>query len=286
MSSERISRLLDMLIDSRLWVASMITSLTLFAALSLGLPPRFLPLALVFFCGVGIYNVDHVVDLPPGPRSRRARWLALVSLGAVLLLLSRASHQLALLVILGALAACAYFVPLPFRGRRVRIETVPVFKPLLIGGAVSTAAVFVPLVDALTRAPRTLDLLPDYLPEALYRTVVLGLWCGANTLLFDVRDVHVDRESGVATAPVARGVRFTLWLVTALLVLATLAAEAGYRLGVTSSPDARRGVEVAALCTLCCTWMIPTRRGALFALLVDGTLAVPLVWLVAVGGRW
>jgi 4-hydroxybenzoate polyprenyltransferase len=277
---------LDVLIDSRLWVASMITCLTLFAALSLGLEPRPLPLALVFSCGVGIYNLDHVVDLPPGPRSRRARALALGSFCAVLLLLTRASSELALLVILGALASCAYFVPLPFRGRRVRIETVPVFKPLLIGCAVSTAAVFVPLVDALTRPPATLEALPRYLPEALYRTLVLSLWCGANALLFDVGDVHVDRERGVATAPVERGIRFTLWLVTALLVLTTLAAETGYRLGLTSSPDARRGVEVAALSTLCCTWMLPTRPRVVFALVVDGTLAVPLVWLLVSGVRW
>jgi 4-hydroxybenzoate polyprenyltransferase len=282
-TAERTSHFLEALIDSRLWVASMITCLTLFATLSLGLEAHSLPLALVFFCGVGIYNVDHVVDLPPGPRSRRARRLALGSLAAVLLLLTQASFQLALLVVLGTLAACAYFVPVPFRGRRVRIETVPVFKPLLIGCAVSTAAVFVPLVDALTQSPRTLAELPRYLPEALYRTVVLSLWCGANTLLFDVRDVQVDRASGVATAPVERGIRFTLWLVTALLLITTIAAEAGYRLGFTSSPEARRGVEVAALSTLCCTWMLPTRRGVLFALVVDGTLAVPLVWLVLSG---
>ncbi len=272
---------LNALIDSRVWVAAMIACLSLFAALSLGFPPRVVPLGLVFFYSVAIYNVDHVVDLPPGPRSRRARALALVSGLAALLLLTQASAALAALVVVGAAAACAYFVPLPIRGRRVRIETVPVFKPLLIGSAVSVAAVFVPLVDATTGHAAAPDELRRYLPEALYRTVVLSLWCGANTLLFDVRDVHVDRSSGVATAPVARGVRFTLWLVTLLLFVTGGAAEVGFQLGLTSAPDARRGVEVAALCTLCCTWLLRKRRSPWFALAVDGTLAMPLVWLWA-----
>lgn len=280
---------LDVLTHSRLWVAAMVTCLSAFAALSLRLALEPLPLALVFFCALGIYNLDHVVDLPR-EQAKSARLLVSFSLGAVVLLLSLSSPEVAVLIVLGTCASCAYFVPVRVGEKRVRVETIPVMKPLIIGTAVATAATFVPLLDALTRArgdapPPGIAALPPYLPEALFRTGVLALVCGANSLVFDLRDVASDREKGVPTAPIARGTRFTRILVSSMLLCAVLAAELGYALGITAVLDVRRALQVAALSILFCTWTLPARAARpVWAIFVDGTLAVPLLWLLAVSG--
>ncbi len=282
MSRAPLARALELFTHSRLWVAAMITCLSAFAALSLRLPLEPLPLALVFFCALGIYNLDHIVDLPR-EQAKSARVLVWVALGAVVLLLTQSSHEVAVLIVLGTCLSSAYFVPVRVGRKRVRIETIPVMKPLIIGTAVATAATFVPLLDAVTRGASSsgVDALLPYLPEALFRTGVLALLCGANSLVFDLRDVAVDREKGVATAPIARGSRFTRLLVSTMLVLAVLAAELGYLLGITAVLDVRRALQVAALSILFCTWTLPARAARpVWALSVDGTLAVPLLWLL------
>jgi 4-hydroxybenzoate polyprenyltransferase len=285
MSRAPLTRALELFTHSRLWVAAMITCLSAFAAMSLRLPLEPLPLALVFFCALGIYNLDHVVDLPR-EQAKSARVLVWVALGAVVLLLTQSSPEVAVLIVLGTCLSSAYFVPVRVGRKRVRIETIPVMKPLIIGSAVATAATFVPLLDAVTRATSGaaspgVDALLPYLPEALFRTGVIALLCGANSLVFDLRDVAVDREKGVATAPIARGSRFTRLLVSTMLVLAVFAAELGYAFGITAVLDVRRALQVAALSILFCTWTLPARAARpVWALSVDGTLAVPLLWLL------
>lgn len=278
---------LEAITHFRLWVAAMVTCLSAFVALSLRLALEPLPLALVFFCALGIYNLDHIVDLPR-EQAKGARVLVWVSSIAVVLLLSQSSPEVAVLIVLGTCASCAYFVPVRVGAKRVRVETIPVMKPLIIGTAVATAATFVPLLDAVTRthsdapSPGVAGLSP-YLPEALFRSGVLALMCGANSLVFDLRDVASDREKGVPTAPIARGTRFTRLLVSSMLLIAVLAAELGYALGITAVLDVRRALQVAALSILFCTWTLPARAARpVWALFVDGTLAVPLLWLLLV----
>lgn len=273
-----LRELLEVLTHSRLWVASMITCLAAFSATSLSLRLHALPLALVFFCALGIYNVDHVVDLPR-ERARSARVLALLSLASVLALLTRASAELVAVVVAGACLSLGYFLPIRVGERRVRLETLPVMKPLLIGCAVASASLFVPLVHAATSEGAGPAALERRLPEAVFRTCVLALLCGANSLVFDVRDAASDRARGIATAPTARGVRFTRVLISILLLLSVAAAELGFRSGVTAAFDVRRAIQAAALCTLFCTWALPTRAARpVWALCVDGILAVPLLW--------
>ncbi|HSC89346.1 MAG TPA: hypothetical protein VLC09_18815 [Polyangiaceae bacterium] len=268
----------ERLVALRFWVALMVTSLSAAVSVGLGLSPAPQAVGLVFFSALGIYNLDHLVDREKG----LGRWpwrLTLGSLLAIVALLAMARPALRWLVVGGLLAISLYFVPFPWRGRSVRLENLPGFKPLLVGSAVAIGSIAVPWLS--TRAHGREAAYPPVV--ALGLAVVLAELCACNALLFDIGDSELDKAAGVPTAPSVRGVTFTRKLASFGLAAAAVQSLVSVLCG--SGPSALYGgTTLAALWLLGAAWLLPERTPrAVLALIVDGALALPWLFLLVFG---
>ncbi len=262
-------------IELRFWVATMITALSASAAAGLGLSPSPQAVGLIFFSSLGVYNLDHLVDGEAGWGAWPQRLCALSAV-AVVGLLVVARPELRWLVALGLLCISLYFVPFRVGGRTLRLENLPGFKPLLIGGSVAVAAVAVPwLSTAAHGRPR-----PYSMSTALSVAVILAEICASNALLFDIRDAGIDHAAGVRTAPSVRGVAFTRRLASVGLLAALVQSAFGAFLPLAPT-RLYVGTAACALGLLLAAWYLPARASrTVHALVLDGALAVP--WLVMV----
>ncbi len=270
-----LGRAIELFVALRFWVACMITALSAAVAHALGLSPAPQAVALVFFSGLGVYSLDHVVDREPGLGAWPLR-LSVLSASSITLLLIVARPELRWLVAGGLTFISLYFVPFRLGGRQVRLENLPGFKPLLIGGSVAVAAVAVPWLSTSAHGRPC----PYPIGTGISVGLVLLELCAANALLFDIRDARADKAAGIATAPSVRGVAFTRNLATGCLLVALL-----HSLGCALRPDEPTrfyvGAATCALCLLAAAWLLPARVSrTTHALILDGALAIP--WLVAV----
>lgn len=253
-------------VGTHLWVACAVTSLALFAGHMLAFEPNLAALGIVFFSTLLIYNLDTALDSSRSEdvlrhvRAVRLTWLALAG---VLGLVATTHWSTAALVGAGAGVSCLYAVPLGSRG--FRMKALPGAKSLVVGGAVATAVVCVPLVER--GAPWTSL---TWSTLALLATLTI-----VNATLFDVRDVEQDAARGLRTLPIVLGLKTTRALlgVGATGALTTLALL---------EPRLSRAawLVLAALVPLI-VMLGPRSPRSAYAWLVDGALFLP--WFVTLG---
>lgn len=260
--------LYETVVRTHLWVAAGVTSLASFAAHEHEVQPSVAVLGVVFFCTLLIYNLDTAIDLSSrrgqaNARQVRATSLTALALAAVLALLTTLHWTTCGLVVGGAAVCCLYAVPLGSRG--LRMKALPGAKSLVVGCAVATAVVLVPLVEH--GGPWTAAVGP--------MLAFLGTLTIVNATLFDIRDLEQDRTRGLRTLPVILGLKATRIL---------LGVGAGASLSALAAFEPRlrqpAGLVLAALLPLivCLKPRSPKRA---YALLVDGALFIP--WLVSLG---
>lgn len=273
------------LVDSSLWTALTLAALPLFVAHALHLPLDLRPAAIIGAAGLAIYNLDHLADALGEPGSAdhwrdgigRGPLIALVvgaclALGA--LLLSAPPAATAVVLLFGSVGAL-YGLPLLPRagGGWWRPKDVPGAKCLLVSGAITVAAVGLPLAMGGTTPPDA-----DVAPVALFLfAFVLG-----NTLMCDVGDLQADLRSGVRTLPVVLGVAGTRQVVVLMhLVLLALFLWAQASGMVAPHPEL---VVSSALVVLYAVLVTEQSDKGLLSLLLDGCSFVPLLAALVVHG--
>lgn len=260
--------LYDTLVRTHAWVAAGVTSLASFAAQQLEFEPSLAALGVVFFCTLLIYNLDTAIDLTPrrgeaSARQTRATRLTALALAAVIGLLTTLHWTTCALVVGGAAVCCLYAVPL---GRRkLRMKALPGAKSLVVGSAVATAVVLVPLVEHG----------PAWTAAVGSTLAFLGTLTIVNATLFDVRDLEQDRARELRTLPVILGPKATRFLLG-------IGATASVGALAALEPRLRQpaGLVLAALLPLI-LWLNPRSPKSAYALLVDGALFIP--WLSSLG---
>lgn len=202
-------------IELRLWVATCVTALSTFCASALGVLPHEggspEALGVVFSATLALYNLDASLDAKSRELSQQARRahiaLTCVSLAIVAWCASGMSLSAKLLTAAGIVACSLYAVPLPGRGvgqtrhrlpaHAHRLKAIPHLKAPFVGGAVSVAVVWVPVLGG----NRPVD--PS---TGILITGVLALYCTANAILFDVPDTSEDENERTPTIASNQGI--------------------------------------------------------------------------------
>lgn len=277
---------LDWGLELRLWVATAVTSLSLYSARVLGLPrdsSTTTALAIVFFATLALYNLDGSLDSPPPTsdcptaRDRRPFHWALTGLSALALaiLFTQLSLRAGLLICVGALLCSLYAVPWTLKAkqeahshRAPRLKAIPFLKAPFVGCAVGTAVVWVPIWIS-NQSPQ--------LPLTLALQGALSVLCTANALLFDIADASEDRRAEVPTLPVRWGVKKTRWVTRALALSGLICAATFSLLG----RDAYIGLyALGAVLFFAGQRVHVTTSRRKVSLLVDGALLLPLGFLL------
>lgn len=275
------------LIHSCLFVAAGASAL-------IGLPHHILgefawqPYLLCFAGVLFIYNLDHALDARGGALSDpelermfvgRRRWaiVFLMALSAAIALVLLAdfnpfAHLPALYVAAGA--GLLYGLPLvPWRGaagwRWWRLKDLPGCKAALIAGAVSTAALGLPLAYAAYPA----RLLSARAAELAGAFGFLSVYTFSNALMFDLRDRIADGKQGLRTLPVLIGPRRSRGLILAL----NAAAALGLLLLWTGGAGRPHPEWLGAMAyTLAYSFLLQENTSRTkFSLVVDGGLFLP-----------
>lgn len=271
-------RFLEIFIYPSLWTAAGIASLSYFTQEALGLPLDWRPVVFIFAAALLPYNLDRVLDSyfqpTPDPKIQSyfrnpSIWLLpLVAAIAVAVFLFDAPLAVRL-VSCGGVLPLIYGLPiLPLgqgKNRRwYRFKDVPGAKAWIVAIIITYAIVSVPLAYA----GRSFD------ESAFLTTLFLLVFTGTNSHLFDVRDLHTDREKGVLTLPLMVGVegnrRFWTGLNLSLLVL----LSGFWTTGMTTPPPIV--VIPSLLVNLAFIWLIDsdTPRNV-YNIGLDGCLFLP-----------
>ncbi|MEP7253241.1 MAG: UbiA family prenyltransferase [Ginsengibacter sp.] len=160
----------------------------------------------LFVAGATIvqYNLHYLVKKTAINNSQRLTWslqnknihLVLFALGCIFIIISLFSFQLRhfiILLVLGAIAFLYSFPALPF-GKRRRIKDYGFLKIITLALLWTLVTVWFPVSDM-------------HIDKALYififvkRFVFMFVLC----LLFDIRDIEIDREENIRTLPVVAG---------------------------------------------------------------------------------
>lgn len=234
---------------------------------SLASPPS-LAVAFVFWCTLGLYNLDGTLDAARQERTpglRRAHWsLTLISGGAVTFLGSRASPAFVAVALPGLIVCAFYAVRLVIKGREFGIKQIPYFKAPFVGGAVGSATVWIPWSAREA-------------PSAVTPGELIALWCAlcfacfANALLFDLPDESLDRRTGVPTLAAKHGL-------SATRSIAGAAAGAGSLAALFAPLPARASLLLLSAALIVATGRVTheTQKTTL-AFWVDGALLIPLL---------
>ena len=235
----------------------------------------------IFVSTLLLYAVHRLVvfqKLKKSPRQARFQviqsyqaWivaLAGISLVAVLLLFLQLANHLKILLFVPIVLAAGYALPLLPHGKRLR--DLPLLKNALIAGVWTWITVIIPLVEK--------DLIHG-LPIFL---LSLGRFCFifAISLPFDIRDMEMDRQSGVYTIPLTIGVQNTKIVGIVLNGITFLCAWGNYVLHYYTLGDCL-GISASVLCSSLLIWYAHSQmKDWYYAGLLDSMLIVQflLVW--------
>lgn len=224
--------------------------------------------AFVFWCTLGLYNLDGTLDAAREERTvgrRRAHWLlTLVSAAAVTVLGFRASPEFVAIALPGLLGCALYAVRLVIRGRERSIKQLPYFKAPFVGGAVASATVLIPW--STSEAPLAVTT-----GELAAVWLALCLVCLSNALLFDLPDRMQDRRAGVPTLAAEHGPGVTRRTARAAAGAASLAA-------LIAPSAARPGLLLVCAALVLATVIVSEQTPkSTLAIWLDGALLLPLL---------
>lgn len=282
-----LRRLIDLILYSNLWIAM--------AALSLHVQVRWLLLGqiafgpldgFVFFATVFLYAVHRLIALHRltgftlsdrfQKISRRRRDIlvyAILAGLATLFFFGRLERSTQFLSLAPALLSLLYVLPIFSGGRRLR--DFHFLKIFLIALVWTWVTVVLPAfqVHLLGQIPVWLLILERF------------FFVFAITVPFDVRDLHLDRQTQVATLPARLGISRALWVALSSLLLAALTAFWLYRMDVYSTPAWIGWLATTALTAGLIVGSRPDRHDYYFTGWLDGTMIL-LATLVITLDQW
>lgn len=282
-----LRRLIDLILYSNLWIA--------LAALSLNVQVRWLLLGqmsfgpldgFVFFATVFLYAVHRLIALHRltgftlsdrfQTISRRRRDIlvyAILAGLAALFFFGRLERSTQLLSLAPALLSLLYVLPVFSGGRRLR--DFHFLKIFLIALVWTWVTVVLPAfqIHLLGQIPVWLLILERF------------FFVFAITVPFDIRDLHLDRQTQVATLPARLGISRALRVALSSLLLAALTAFWLYRMDVYSTPAWIGWLTTTALTAGLIVGARPDRHDYYFTGWLDGTMVL-LATLVMALDQW
>ncbi len=275
-----------LLLFTNLWISLAAGLVTADSYVRLGHAPRAFPVPLlVFFATLVVYNLDRLVhgaDEDAVDRSDRHRWVARHRRGLFVLTaaaalgvascLAAVSWTLALVLVPLGAVSLAYVLPVVMRRGRagpMRLKEVPGLKIFVIAATWAAATVVLPAFEV--HAP---------VGSAAGVAAERFLFVFAICLPFDVRDLDRDRAMGIRTLPAILGLPATRIL--GVVTLAGAAALAAGHYGLAASSPTWPLVATDALALGLVAAMTPSRGDLYYSLLLDGTLVVQALAVLAV----
>ncbi|WP_048922332.1 UbiA prenyltransferase family protein [Rufibacter radiotolerans] len=277
-------RILKFILYSNIFLALCATALVWETYLLTNMPISLRLGVIVFFSTFFIYNVDSLLPYKfnqEGGHTPRAAWIQKNRLELIFLSLGSALSVLFLywtaifdlnfwfllhLVVVAGLYSVAI---VPEGDRYIPLRDIPLLKVFLIAYVWSAVTVQLPLMEAGR------DL---FAGENLLIFLRRFLFLFALTLVFDIRDLYKDKQSGTLTFPGKWGVLKTKQIALAALVLYVLLAP------LSMSWAAAIGLGLAGVGAALVVWNAHQYRSQYyFLVLADGMMLVQfiLVWLLS-----
>lgn len=210
-------------------------ALTVETQLQLGMPPQWHPyLFIIFFATLFDYNLHRLVTVLSNKEalnSDKHKWLKeYLNLFYVLVVFSVIGFLIAVyfakkevLITLSPFAFITLFYSLPvFKNQKYlfRLREIPILKIFLISIVWSATTILLPIVQSGKSF--------DFLHVALM-LIERFLFVFAITIPFDIRDMQGDEQSGLKTIPLIIGVKKSMILANALIMLFLLISVYHYQ---------------------------------------------------------
>jgi 4-hydroxybenzoate polyprenyltransferase len=218
-----IIRGIKFFIDTNLLLSFATVFLAVATTMQLGLKPRVSPvLAVVFFATFLFYNISrirkelnnkHDVNFGKSIRDRITVFNLLVLISvigmAVCTMYLKAEVLLMLLFLAGV--SLLYSVP-SFKGigNSISLRTIPYLKIFLITGIWAAVTVILPVLQSQS-SPEKSEVIAVFSERFIFLFVI--------ALLFDIKDMRPDKETGLKTIPLLLGYRKAMQLANGLLIL-------------------------------------------------------------------
>ena len=223
-----IKKISEFILFSSIFIAACAVALSIETNLLFHLPLNNLSFyCFVFGATIVQYNLHYLVKTTAVKNSQRLSWslknknlhTILFTIGCIFILISLFSFKLRhfyILSILGAIAFLYSFPALPF-GKRKRIKDYGFLKIITLALLWTLVTVWFPVNDIPVNKML-------YLFIFIKRFVFMFVLC----LLFDVRDIDVDRKENIKTLPVALGEKKSYDIALMVLVLFLVLSGAQY----------------------------------------------------------
>lgn len=277
-----ITKLINLIFYSNLWIALCALALTWQTQLLISGEISWSPVVGMIFCAtlflyaihriVGLFKVQDFTDkgrykVISTFKSHIIIYAVLAGLGSAFYFF-QTSFQIQLSLIIPAIISLAYVIPF-LNGKR-RLRDLGTIKIFLIAIVWSWVTVFLPALE--------LNEIQD--PAVWMMAMERALFIFAITLPFDIRDLKVDAHNEVATIPAKIGIPKTKKLGTLILIGMVIFVNINYQIGFYSKPS-----SLALLVSIISTYFLiqysdNDQHDYYFTGVMDGTMIFQflLVW--------
>ncbi|MBB6002821.1 UbiA family prenyltransferase [Arcicella rosea] len=218
-------KVVHFLINTNIYISLAAVALTVETQLQLGMPPQWHPyLFIIFFATLFDYNLHRLVTVLSNKEalnSDKHKWLkeylnlfyALVAFSVMGFLIAVYFAKKEVLITLSPFAFITLFYSLPvFKNQKYlfRLREIPILKIFLISIVWSATTILLPIVQSGKSF--------DFLHVSLM-LIERFLFVFAIAIPFDIRDMQGDEQSGLKTIPLVIGVKKSMNLANALIML-------------------------------------------------------------------
>lgn len=212
-------------INSNIYISLAAVFLTIETQIQLGMKPQAHPyLFIIFFATFFEYNLHRLITVISNPealKSDKHRWVknnqkffyGIVMLSLTGFIISIALAKKEVIFTLAPIAMITLFYSLPVFKHDVllfRLREIPMLKIFLISFVWSAITILLPIIQSE---------LPYDRSQVSLMLAERFLFVFAITIPFDIRDLVIDKESGLKTIPVLMGEKWSLRISNMALIL-------------------------------------------------------------------
>ncbi len=225
----------DFIIETNLFISSAALLLTVETQIQLGIAPQWHPyLFIIFFATMFEYNFHRLVTIiirKEALQNEKNKWIrehlylfygvVLVSVLGFVVAIFLA--KIKVLMALAPIAAITVFYSFPLFKKRnfiFRLREIPLLKIFLIAFVWSAVTILLPVIHSELQFERS---------ELWWMFIERFVFVFAITIPFDIRDMAVDRLSGIHTIPLMLGAKRASHIAVAGLLVFMLLAVFHYR---------------------------------------------------------
>lgn len=215
----------EFVLNSNIYISLAAVFLTLETQIQLGMKPQAHPyLFIIFFATLFEYNLHRLITVifhPEALRGNKHSWVkknlilfySIVAVSFIGFAIAIALAKREVLMALAPIALITIFYSLPIFKNKVflfRLREIPLLKIFMISFVWAAATIFLPIIQSgnvYNRLHVTWMLLERF------------AFVFAITIPFDIRDMVIDRQSGLKTIPILVGKKWSVRISNAALLL-------------------------------------------------------------------